>query len=411
MALLDIFRNFGEKMGKGMERNIGGLLGVDPEDMTEAEKKQARRLSQMAVFDALARGTTPTAGIQNAAALLGAQREERSQRQRQQAAEQEIGRITGRLFGGAPAAPADMGEDETGLGTVAIQSRYRQSPQEALARMYGTSAGRDVAQMAPGLLELAQEGVKGRTVGGSVYNPLTGEFTKPPEEKKPRLPVREVDSGREKIVYFDDGTVERIPKTLAPGAGGRAVGAGGIKPTKGQEAVDKKFSDTIVDYVAEGGYADVEKQIGQLEQVIGALESGKSNITGPGIAMLAENMPNVAAGMYPEAINAKDLVEEVAQRNLRAILGAQFAQTEGAQLIKRAYNPALSEEQNAARLRSLVQQMRQANTAKRDALDYWNKYGTLAGYEGKLPPATITIGESGKKKTRKVGGFTITEEP
>jgi len=157
MALLDIFRNFGEKMGKGMERNIGGLLGIDPEDMTEAEKKQARRLSQMAVFDALARGTTPTAGLQGAATLLGAQREERALKGRQKAAEDEIGRITGRLFGGAPAAPADMGEDEAGLGTVAIQSQYRQNPQEALARMYGTSAGRDVAQMAPGLLKIAEE--------------------------------------------------------------------------------------------------------------------------------------------------------------------------------------------------------------------------------------------------------------
>lgn len=234
MALLDIFRNFGEKMGKGMERNIGGLLGIDPEDMTEAEKKQARRLSQMAVFDALARGTTPTAGLQGAATLLGAQREERALKGRQKAAEDEIGRITGRLFGGAPAAPADMGEDEAGLGTVAIQSQYRQNPQEALARMYGTSAGRDVAQMAPGLLELAQEGVKGRTVGGAVYNPLTGEFTKPPQEKKPRLPVREVDSGREKIVYFDDGTVERIPKTLAPGAGGAGAGGKQVKPSEGQ---------------------------------------------------------------------------------------------------------------------------------------------------------------------------------
>jgi len=45
MALLDIFRNIGEKMGKGMERNIGGLLGVDPESLTPEERKQARRLS------------------------------------------------------------------------------------------------------------------------------------------------------------------------------------------------------------------------------------------------------------------------------------------------------------------------------------------------------------------------------
>lgn len=411
MALLDMFKRGAKSAGKNLENYIGGLLGEDLSQLSEEERKQIRRQGMSAVFDAMARGTTPTQGLAGVAQMAGARLEQKRLQGRQQAAEQEMGRITGRLFGGAPAAPADMGEDETGLGTVAIQSQYRQSPQEALARMYGTAAGRDVAQMAPGLLELAQEGTTGRTVGGAVYNPLTGQFTRPPEEKKPKVPVREVDVGNAVIVYYNDGTTERIRKGLAPSAGGGVFGAGGIKPTKGQEAVDKKFSETIVDYVAEGGYADVEKQIGQLEQVINALESGESNITGPGIAMLAESMPNVAAGMYPEAINAKDLVEEVAQRNLRAILGAQFAQTEGAQLIKRAYNPALSEEQNAARLRSLVQQMRQANTAKRDALDYWNKYGTLAGYEGKLPPTTITIGESGKKKTRKVGGFTITEEP
>lgn len=157
MALLDIFRNIGEKMGKGMERNIGGLLGVDPETLTPAEREQARRLSQMAVFEALARGTTPFEGLRGAASTIGAQREQRQLKERQKAAEQEIGRITGRLFGGAPAAPADMGEDETGLGPVAIQSQYRQSPQEALARMYGTAAGRDVAQMAPGLLKTAEE--------------------------------------------------------------------------------------------------------------------------------------------------------------------------------------------------------------------------------------------------------------
>lgn len=194
MALLDVFRNIGEKMGKGMERNIGGLLGVDPEDMTEAEKKQARRLSQMAVFDALARGTTPTAGLQGAAALLGAQREERSQRQRQQAAEQEMGRITGRLFGGAPAAPEGMGADETGLGPVAIQSQYRKNPQEALARMYGTSAGRDVAQMAPGLLKLAEEGA---APDDYVYQSVSGVGLVAVNKKDPK-DVRIVQSERQR---------------------------------------------------------------------------------------------------------------------------------------------------------------------------------------------------------------------
>lgn len=187
MALLDIFKRGAKSAGKNLENYIGGLLGEDLSQLSEEERKQIRKQGMSAVFDAMARGTTPTQGLAGVAQMAGARLEQKRLQGRQQAAEQEMGRITGRLFGGAPAAPADMGEDETGLGTVAIQSQYRQNPQEALARMYGTSAGRDVAQMAPGLLELAQEGVKGRTVGGAVYNPLTGQFSKPPEAPKARV--------------------------------------------------------------------------------------------------------------------------------------------------------------------------------------------------------------------------------
>jgi len=157
MALLDIFRRGAKRAGENLENYIGGLLGEDVSGLSEAERKQLRGQGMAAIFDAMARGTTPTAGLQNVAAGLGARLEQKKAQQRQQAAEQEMGRISGRLFGGAPAAPADMGEDETGLGTVAIQSRYRQSPKEALQRLYGTSAGRDVAQIAPGLLKTAEE--------------------------------------------------------------------------------------------------------------------------------------------------------------------------------------------------------------------------------------------------------------
>lgn len=145
------------KIGKGFNRYIGGLLGEDLEKMTPEERSLARRQA-LAVF---AQGmSSPEAGSRALSAIQAQRkgvREQAELKRRQQAAEQETGRITGRLFGGAPAAPEDMGEDETGLGPVAIQSQYRQNPQEALARMYGTSAGRDVAQMAPGLLKMAEE--------------------------------------------------------------------------------------------------------------------------------------------------------------------------------------------------------------------------------------------------------------
>jgi hypothetical protein len=157
MALLDLFKRGAKRAGENLESYIGGLLGEDVSQLSEQERKQLRRQGMSAIFDAMARGTTPTQGLAGVAQMAGARLEQKRLQGRQQAAEQEMGRITGRLFGGAPAAPEDMGEDETGLGTVAIQSKYKQSPQEALARMYGTAAGRDVAQMAPGLLKTAEE--------------------------------------------------------------------------------------------------------------------------------------------------------------------------------------------------------------------------------------------------------------
>lgn len=214
-------------MGRGMERNIGGLLGVSPEDMTPEERAQARRLSQMAVFDALAKGTTPTAGLQGAAELLGTQREKRAAKKRQQEAEAMLPQITGRLFGGAPAATMpEGGEDE--LTGVNIRSQYRQDPMDAMRMMMGSQAGRDLASMQPDLAKLAQEGVTGRTVGGAVYNPLTGQFTRPPEEKKP---VREIDLGNRVRVMYSDGTFEDLRKGLAPGAGAKGEAN---KPTEGQ---------------------------------------------------------------------------------------------------------------------------------------------------------------------------------
>lgn len=224
MALLDLFKRGAKRAGENLESYIGGLLGEDVSQLSEQERKQLRRQGMSAIFDAMARGTTPTQGLAGVAQMAGARLEQKRLQGRQQAAEQEMGRITGRLFGGAPAAPADMGEDETGLGTVAIQSRYRQDPSGALARMYGTAAGRDVAAAAPDLLKLAQEGITGRTVGDSVYNPLTGQFVKAPKEKtrtltpeevaKERLPrgtVAQYDaSGNLKIIYE--------PKVAAIGA-------------------------------------------------------------------------------------------------------------------------------------------------------------------------------------------------
>jgi len=85
------------------------------------------------------------------------------------------------------------------------------------------------------------------------------------------------------------------------------------------------------------------------------------------------------------AVDAKNKVEEVAQRNLRLVLGAQFTQVEGERLIARAYNPSLAPSVNAARVKALADQIRTAAKAKEDAARYFEENGTLAGWKGRVP--------------------------
>jgi len=151
--------------------------------------------------------------------------------------------------------------------------------------------------------------------------------------------------------------------------------------TKGQEAVDKNFAKTYEKYVAQGGFADTKRQIKQLEDVKKQL--GKSDkLTGP-IAGTISSIPGVGSVVNPTAVAAKEKVEEVVQRNLRLVLGAQFTEKEGERLISRAYNPMLGEKENKNRLETLIKQMKDAAEAKEAAGKYWNKHGTLTGYTGK----------------------------
>ena len=132
---------------------------------------------------------------------------------------------------------------------------------------------------------------------------------------------------------------------------------------------------------AAGGYADFEKQLNQLTEVFNQIEGGE-NITGPIIGATPDAL---LAILNPNALNARERVEEVIQRNLREILGAQFTQREGEMLIARAFNPRLPDEVNAARLSALIQQMDAAARAKDEAAAYFNEHGTLWRWQGTLP--------------------------
>jgi hypothetical protein len=155
---------------------------------------------------------------------------------------------------------------------------------------------------------------------------------------------------------------------------------GGDKLTPGQEGIDKKFAD---DYLAwrGGGGQDAAAQIAQLKPVIQALEAGQP-ITGMKVAV----QPDLLLAMTnPRALQSREQVEEVVQRNLRTILGAQFTEKEGERLIARAYNPKLPPEENAKRVRRLFLQMSTAAEQKQAMVEYFDQNGTLRGFAGKMP--------------------------
>lgn len=151
-----------------------------------------------------------------------------------------------------------------------------------------------------------------------------------------------------------------------------------------QESIDREFGKEYAKFVAGGGYADVQKQLAQLERTAATLESPEgAGATGP----IVGRLPDAARAFTREgaqAISLREGVEEVVQRNLKAVLGGQFTEREGEKLVQRAYNPSLPPPENARRVRLLIKQINDAAQAKLEAGKYIEQNGTLRGFQGVL---------------------------
>ena len=145
--------------------------------------------------------------------------------------------------------------------------------------------------------------------------------------------------------------------------------------------MDKAFAGEMVEF----DEFDVKKGLAQLQEAVTAL--GESDtLTGPWVSML----PNFLGDrMNPKAAQVREAVEEIVQRNLRLVLGAQFTQKEGERLIARAFNPKLSEAENKKRVQRLMDSIQGALDAKLRQQAYFKENGTLSGYTGASPEALL----------------------
>lgn len=203
-------------------RYIGGLLGEDAESMTQDDRRRAT-LSLLGSFgrNYLSAGS----GDESLAAMRASRVAERKavdDARRTAAAQAMMPDVASRIFGGTggrsiEALPGAGGE---AMPLTARRVPTREGAMEALNIFSSTQAGRDAAAMAPGLVDFAKEGVTGRNVGDSVYNPLTDRFT---ARREPKKIVETADLTDRVIVSYSDGTEKIFMKGAAP----RAPGGGG----------------------------------------------------------------------------------------------------------------------------------------------------------------------------------------
>jgi len=177
--------------------------------------------------------------------------------------------------------------------------------------------------------------------------------------------------------------------------------------------VEEKSAQDLVDFTIGGGFSDVQKGLSQLEiakQTLQTQPEGK--ITGKLVGV--QDDTGVLKYTNPTAQDTKEQVQEIAQRNLRLILGPQFTAKEGEALINRVYNPALPQSVNVKRLDLLQEQMTSAAKTKQEAVDYYNTNGTLKGFKGKLYNSTsefLNEYNTKIKSTEKTPAKAATQQP
>lgn len=152
------------------------------------------------------------------------------------------------------------------------------------------------------------------------------------------------------------------------------------KASEGEKVLDRQFAKTYEEDIAGGRLADAMTQLQTLESIAKKLESpGGENYSGPYLGLVPES---VRAFSNPNSVSVQNDIANIVQRSLRPILGAQFTQQEGENLIRRAYNPQLDEATNATRLRRLVDVTRKMAQQKLAAAQYFEQNGTLKGFGG-----------------------------
>jgi len=154
------------------------------------------------------------------------------------------------------------------------------------------------------------------------------------------------------------------------------LGQAAKKLTPAQIEADKAGGKMYADWVHEGNRNMIMGDIETLKKVERMLET-RDDLTGP----IAGNLP-WKSFTNAEGKDVEDLVAGITQKDLRRILGGQFASKEGEQLLTRGFDKSQEEKINLSRVRKLRKAMEQAAAAKDAVAKEFEEQGTLIGFKG-----------------------------
>lgn len=146
--------------------------------------------------------------------------------------------------------------------------------------------------------------------------------------------------------------------------------------TVGQKEMDKEFAKQYNQWQT-GGNAEFNKNMQRLEEAKKTLK-GSTLVSGRFSGAMPDMLRTEASKV------AQQDVQAAAQASLKAILGPQFTEKEGERIMKVAYDPTLSEEENIKKIDLAIQELIERAESVKQRGGYFDQYGTLRGYGSEM---------------------------
>lgn len=147
---------------------------------------------------------------------------------------------------------------------------------------------------------------------------------------------------------------------------------GGLALTPGQVQADKEFAKTYEEFSAAGGKKGVEADLGVLKEAKERIEQGEAT-------RWAGAVPRFLRGYAAsDTANVQDTIENVLVKSLKTILGGAFTEKDREAIVKNAFDPSQTPENNAKQLQLKIDEIQARYDAKMEAINEYEKKGTIS---------------------------------